>query len=138
VAYAITRAGWHRLLLVAGATVVALGMMTMSTVLNFGRERAFAWWLPHTGPALLVAALLAVAMVGIGKRWAAALGVVTLALLVALVAQAPDDPYFVAILAGWEQGRFVRFHGIAQWVGWLWPYAAMAWLLARLTHREAD
>jgi VanZ family protein len=138
VAYAITRAGWHRLLLVAGAIVVALGMMTMSTVLNFGRERAFAWWLPHTGPALLVATLLAVALVGIGKRWAAALGVVTLALLVALVAQAPDDPYFVAILAGWEQGRFVRFHGIAQWVGWLWPYAAMAWLLAKLTHRAAD
>jgi hypothetical protein len=26
----------------------------------------------------------------------------------------------------------VRFHGIAQWVGWLWPYAAMAWLLARV------
>jgi hypothetical protein len=138
VAYATMRAGWHRLLLVAGAAAVALGVMTMSTVLNFGRERAFAWWQPHTGPALLTAALLAAVAVGLGRRWAAALGVLTLALLVALVAQAPDDPYFVAVLAGWEQGRFVRFHGIAQWVGWLWPYAALIWLLARLTRRDED
>ena len=28
--------------------------------------------------------------------------------------------------SGWEQGRFIRFHGAAQWVGWLWPYAAIA------------
>ena len=41
----------------------------------------------------------------------------------------------VRTLQGWEQGRFVRFHGLAQWVGWLWPYAAMAWLLGRLGSR---
>lgn len=138
VAYATTRAGWHRLLLVAGAAVLALGMMTMSTVLNFGPEHALAWWLPHTAPALLLAVLLAAALAAVGTRWAAGLGVVCLAFLVALVARAPDDPYFAAALAGWEQGRFARFHGLAQWVGWLWPYAAMAWLLAKLTRRAAD
>ena len=41
------------------------------------------------------------------------------------------DPYFADSLQGWEQGRFIRFHGVARWIGWLWPYAAMAWLLAR-------
>jgi hypothetical protein len=41
-------------------------------------------------------------------------------------------------LQGWEQGRFVRFHGLAQWVGWLWPYAAMAWLLARMAGADED
>lgn len=138
VAYATTRAGWHRLLLVAGAAALALGMMTMSTVLNFGPEHALAWWQPHTAPALLVALLAAALLAGIGSRWAAGLGIVGLAFLVALVARAPDDPYFAAVLAGWEQGRFARFHGIAQWVGWFWPYAAMAWLLARLTQRSAD
>jgi VanZ family protein len=132
VAYATTRAGWHRLLLVAGAAVLALGMMTMSTALNFGAEHALAWWSPHTGPALLGGAALAVALAGIGPRWAAALGVPVLAFFVALVGQAPNDPYFAASLAGWEQGRLVRFHGLAQWVGWLWPYGAMAWLLRRL------
>ena len=52
--------------------------------------------------------------------------------LVILVHAAPADPYYALSLQGWEQGRFVRFHGVAQWVGWLWPYAALAWLLARL------
>jgi hypothetical protein len=55
-----------------------------------------------------------------------------LAALVAVVAQAPADPYLAQSLQGWEQGRFVRFHGLAQWLGWLWPWLAMAWLLARL------
>jgi len=25
---------------------------------------------------------------------------------------------------------------LAQWVGWLWPYAALAWLLSRLGQRR--
>ena len=53
-----------------------------------------------------------------------------------LVAQAPSDPYFAESLLAWEQGRFARFHGLAQWVGWLWPYAAMGWLIARLAARQ--
>jgi VanZ family protein len=132
VAYATTRPGWHRLVLVAGAAAIGVGMMAMSTTLNFGVEHAWAWWSRHTGPALLAAVGVAALLAGIGSRWAAGLGVLVLAFLVALVAQAPDDPYFAASLAGWEQGRLVRFHGIAQWVGWLWPYAAMAWLMGRL------
>lgn len=132
VAYATTHDGWHRLLLVAGALAIGVGMMAMSTGLTFGVEHAWAWWLPHTGPALAVGALLAAALAGVGSRSAAAIGVLTLGLQVALVAQAPDDPYFAASLAGWEQGRLVRFHGMAQWVGWLWPYVAMVWLLVRL------
>ena len=132
VAYATTRPGWHRLLLVAGAALLAVGMMTMSTALNFGAEHAWAWWSPQTGPALLVGAVLALVLAGIASRWAAALGVLALAFFVMLVGQAPTDPYFAASLAGWEQGRLVRFHGLAQWVGWLWPYGAMAWLMVRL------
>jgi hypothetical protein len=61
----------------------------------------------------------------------AALGLVTVTAAVTLVAQAPQDPYFAASLQLWEQGQFIRFHGMAQWVGWLWPYAALAWLLRR-------
>jgi hypothetical protein len=70
------------------------------------------------------------------QRLAAGLGLVVLSALVVLVAQAPTDPYFADSLQAWEQGRFVRFHGLAQWVGWLWPYAAMAWLLARTGRRD--
>ena len=62
----------------------------------------------------------------------AGLALMVLTGLVMLVAEAPADPYFALSLQAWEQGRFVRFHGLAQWIGWLWPYAAMLWLLTRL------
>jgi hypothetical protein len=55
--------------------------------------------------------------------------------LLVLVHQAPTDPYYAQSLQAWEQGRWVRFHGLAQWVGWLWPFAAIGWLLTRLSAR---
>ena len=70
------------------------------------------------------------------RRVAAGFCLIALTALVMLVATAPADPYFAQSLQGWEQGRFIRFHGAAQWVGWLWPYAAIAFLLSRLAMRE--
>ena len=37
-----------------------------------------------------------------------------------------------------DPDAFIRFHGVAQWVGWLWPYAALAVLLARVAARQSD
>jgi hypothetical protein len=34
-------------------------------------------------------------------------------------------------LQTWEQGRFIRFHGVAQWLGWLWPYGVLMAALIR-------
>jgi hypothetical protein len=72
------------------------------------------------------------------RRVAAGFGLIALTALVMLVAQAPADPYFAQSLQGWEQGRFIRFHGAAQWVGWCWPYAALIYLLVRLAARDAS
>jgi hypothetical protein len=82
-----------------------------------------------------VALLLALAALWLRPRLAGALALVSLSGLVVLVHGAPTDPYFADSLQGWEQGRFVRFHGVAQWLGWLWPYAAIAWLLVRAGRR---
>ena len=30
----------------------------------------------------------------------------------------------------------VHFHGLAQWIGWVWPYMAMLWLLSRLSAHD--
>ena len=138
VAFAATRAGWHRLVLLAGATLLAFALSTLSTALNFGPEHALAWWSPLTAGALGLGAALALPAVAAGPRLAAGLGLLALAVLVVLVAQAPTDPYSAASLQDWEQGQFIRFHGLAQWIGWLWPYAAMAWLLARLARPDRE
>jgi hypothetical protein len=124
--------GWRRVVLVFGALALAALAMTLSTLLNFGPDHALAWMTPVTGPALLAAAVVASLLAPLSRRVVAGLGLLVLGALVMLVAQAPSDPYFAQSLRQWEQGKFVRFHGLAQWVGWLWPCAAMGWLLTRL------
>jgi hypothetical protein len=54
----------------------------------------------------------------------------------ALLNNAPLNAYFSQTLQTWEQGRFIRFYGLGQWLGWLWPYAAMAYILARVWRRD--
>ena len=134
-AFAAARPGWRRVGLVAGLLIVAVAATSLSTVLNFGPAHALAWRTPATERALGVAGALAIVALWAGPRMAGALALVALTGLVVLVHLAPTDPYFADSLQGWEQGQFVRFHGLAQWVGWLWPYAALAWLLGRLGTR---
>ena len=35
----------------------------------------------------------------------------------------------VRTLQNWEQGQFIRFHGLIQWMGWLWPFVLLAYLM---------
>ena len=134
-AFSASRPGWHRLGLALGLGALAVGATAMSTALNFGPEHAMAWQTPSTLTAMGLGVLLAAAAAGLPRRLAATLALVALTGLVVLLHSAPTDPYFAQSLQGWEQGRFVRFHGLAQWVGWLWPYAALAWLVARVGGR---
>ena len=138
VAFTVSRAGWRRVVLVFGAAALGGAATTLSTALNFGPEHALAWNTPRVLAALIAAALLAVLCSVVPRRAAAGLGLIALTALVTLVTQAPSDPYFADSLQGWEQGRFIRFHGAARWVGWFWPYAAMVYLLARLGARDVE
>lgn len=131
-AYAVTPRGWRRFGLALGALALGVGAMTLSTALNFGPHNALAWIGPRTLPALATGLVLALACVALPARLVCGMGLMVLAALVAMLSQAPADPYLAQSLKAWEQGRFVRFHGLAQWLGWLWPWLAMAWLLARL------
>jgi len=135
-AYTIMRPGWRRLATVLGAAVFGFAGTTLSTALNFGPLHALAWLTPFVLPAFATAMLAAALLVGVSRRTAMAVGLVAVTALVVLVAQAPADPYFADSLQAWEQGRFIRFHGFAQWVGWLWPYAVLAYLLRRVSARD--
>jgi VanZ family protein len=138
VAFSVARRGLRRLLLVLGLLALALLASTLSTALGFGPANALAWVTPQTLPAWALGLLLAAACALLPPRAAAGLGLVVLGALVMLVSQAPVDPYFAQSLQNWEQGRFIRFHGVAQWIGWLWPYAAIVWQLGRLGAERSD
>ena len=131
-AFAVVSPGWRRVVLTLGAAVLAIGVETLSTALNFGPDHALAWWTAVTTPALLGALLIAFTLMALPRRMAAAFGLIALTAQVMLVTRVPANPYFAQTLQAWEQGRFIHLHGLSQWVGWLWPYAALAWLLTRL------
>lgn len=136
-AYAVMAPGLRRIAALLVLVGLAVTGMTLSTWLNFGPQHALTWLAPSTLPALAAATLLAAALTVVPRRLAAALGLVVMTGLVAAVAQAPADPYFAHNLRAWQQGEFVRFHGLSQWLGWLWPWAALAWLIGRTAGRSA-
>ena len=137
VAFTIAAPGWRRVVLVIGAALIGAATTTLSTALNFGPSHAFSWTTRQALQALGMGTGAALLLSLVPRRVAAGFGLIVLTALVMLVAQAPADPYFAESLQGWEQGRFIRFHGAAQWVGWFWPYAALAYLLVRVAAREA-
>lgn len=136
VAFTIATPGWRRVVLVLGAVALGCLATTLSIALNFGPDHAHAWFTPQVLHALAIGTAAAALLSVVPRRVAAGFGLIALTALVMLVTRAPADPYFAQSLSGWEQGRFIRFHGAAQWVGWVWPYAALAYLLARIAARE--
>ncbi|HEV7576014.1 MAG TPA: VanZ family protein [Caldimonas sp.] len=136
VAFTIAIPGWRRAAFVVGAALIGAATTTLSTALNFGPTHAFSWTTQQALQALGIGTGAALLFSFVPPRVAAGFGLIALTALVMLVAQAPADPYFAQSLQGWEQGRFIRFHGAAQWVGWIWPYAALTYLLIRLAARE--
>ena len=136
IAFSVAQPGWRRIVLAFGATALGGAATTLSTALNFGPEHALAWRTPQALTALAAGLSIAVLLSAVPRRAAAGLGLMALTALVTIIAQAPADPYFAQSLSLWEQGRFIRFHGAARWVGWLWPYAAILYLLTRLGARD--
>lgn len=128
-ALAVSRPGFRRLWLVLGALALGVFGTTLSTALNFGPDHAWAWVTLAALPGLVIGVLLAALATLLPGRVSGALGLVVLCALIAVVSVAPADPYLAQSLKAWEQGRFINLYGLAQWIGWVWPFAALAWLL---------
>lgn len=126
-----------RLSLLAGAVFVAVIATAVSTAMNYGPVHAFTWLSVPVVLGLLLGALGGAMLLNRSRRTASFAGLAVLVGLVVLIHQVPPDPYYAQTLMAWEQGRFIRFHGLARWFGLLWPYAAFAWLLGRFLARPA-
>jgi hypothetical protein len=132
VSFVMLRRVRHRLVTLAGACGLGISATALSTALNFGPDHAMSWLTPPVVPGILMGLILGSALAFMHRRVVAALGLVLLTVLVALVHQTGADPYFALSLKGWEQGRFIRFHGLAQWIGWVWPLGALVFLVLQV------
>lgn len=122
-----------------GLLMLAIGVALtgLSAALTYGPQHAWSWLDLPVRAGLVMAAVLAFGMLPLRRSGAAAFALLVLGLHLALLNQAPASAYFAQTLQIWEQGRFIRFHGVVQWLGWVWPYAVLAYLLTRLTWRDA-
>lgn len=132
----VIRSRWRRLAFSVAVFVIGLSVSALSAALSYGPAHAWAWLDVPVQVGVGFAAVLALLLLAVPRRASAALALLALAVHLSLLNQAPADPYFAQTLQSWEQGRFIHFYGLVQWLGWLWPYAALLYLLLRLSGRE--
>ncbi len=135
-AYGVVRTLWQRLVFFVAIFLAGIVASALSAALSYGPEHAWAWLELPVQVGLLLGAFLALVLLVLPRRGAAALALLGLAISLSLLNQAPADPYFAQTLQTWEQGQFIRFHGVVQWLGWLWPYTAMVYVVVKLSGRE--
>lgn len=133
--YGVVHTLWRRAVFATLTLAAGIAVSALSAALSYGPEHAWAWLDLPVRAGLMLAAALALVLLPLGRRGAAAFALLALAIQLSLLNQAPASAYFWQTLQTWEQGRFIRFHGLVQWLGWLWPYAALLYLLDRLSRR---
>ncbi len=136
--YSVIPAPVRRLVYAVTVFAAGLGASVLSSALSYGPAQAWAWFSLPVQAGLVLAAVVALLLLRVSGRFSAALLLLALGLYLAIINQAPPGAYFALTLQTWEQGRFIRFHGIAQWLGWIWPYAVLLYVLTRLWDQGAE
>lgn len=127
--FCIVRSAWRRAWCVLLLFGVGFATTLLSGALSYGPEHAWAWLDFPAKSGLLTAFVLVLTLLGVPHRVCAALVLLALGTWLSLLNQASASPYFAQTLATWEQGRFMRFNGLAEWLGWLWPYFSLVYVL---------
>ena len=118
--------------ILAALLIGALLVKALAAELQFPSANAFVW-LSEGGRFALVTASLALVLLVRLPRWLrGVLAMAALLTLVILTNVLPSNPYAWVSDEGWRLGRFVHFNGLAQWLGWLWPFLAFCYLAWRL------
>ena len=134
--FCIIRSVARRALFLVMVFAVGIVVTALSAALSYGPQHAWTWFSLPVEAGLVTASVLAILLLWVPRRASAGLVLLALGISLSLLNQAPASPYFAQTLATWEQGRFIRFHGLAQWLGWVWPYAALVYVLMQVWGQE--
>jgi hypothetical protein len=137
-AFTVARAVAQRAVLLALTLAVGIVASALSAALSYGPDHAWAWLSMQVQFGIAGAPPAAGRRRRARRRLCAALLLVALVVHLSLLNQAPESAYFAQTLADWEQGRFIRFHGLGQWLGWVWPFATLGYVLTRVSRRPAQ
>ena len=120
---------------VAAVLTVCVGCLAsaLSAALTYGPAHAWDWVSTEVWAGLCLGVLGMAVMSFRGPRVCWVLALAALVWQLSLLNNASADAYFALTLQTWEQGQFIRFHGLIQWLGWLWPFALLLYLVDRLS-----
>ncbi|MBU3650011.1 MAG: VanZ family protein [Limnohabitans sp.] len=135
--YGVMRAGLRRAAFAGVIGLLALGATALSAALTYGPVHSWDWLDPPARWGLSMGFVLALALVPLPPRACHVLLLIALVVQQSLLNRSIESPYFALALLEWEQGRFIRFHGLVQWLSWLWPYAAMLYAVAHASRERA-
>lgn len=130
--FCVIRSKTRRTLFVGAVVLAGVGATALSAAMSYGPAHAWAWLSLPVQVGLGAGGVLALILLPVPSRVNAALMLLALGIYLSVLNQAPTSAYFAQTLQTWEQGRFIRFHGLAQWLGWLWPYAALLYVVTRV------
>jgi VanZ family protein len=107
---------------------------TLASSLFFSPDNALTWITPGAQGGFLIGLIMLAGLAFAPQVAQRRLAVVTLVLALIVVNTIPANPYFVATLQAWQQGKFLNFNGAAQFLGMAWPFFAL-WFLLLPSHR---
>jgi VanZ family protein len=136
--FVIMRPIARRAILLILTLLAGIAASALSAALSYGPEHAWAWLSIPVQAGIAAALFVGLLPVFAPRRLCAALLLIALVVHLSLLNQAPESAYFAQTLAAWEQGRFIRFHGLAQWLGRIWPFAVIGYVLMVLSRRTRN
>ena len=136
-AFSVLRGLSQRLWMSALGLLLGVAASSLSAALTYGPTHAWDWIGHEVLLGWVLAALCLGLLIRLPARACLVMALVCLVWQLSLLNQASADVYFAQTLQNWEQGRFIRFHGLIQWLGWSWPYAVLLYLVRRLSAGSA-
>lgn len=109
---------------------VALLVRTAAAMLLMTPDDLLRWATPGAMTGLAWGLVLLYAATLLPRVWQQSLGALALVLTAVLVNLAPENPYLEHSLSVWRQGHFLNFNGLTRLVASLWPFLALAFLVA--------
>ena len=134
--FCVIRGGRRRGIFALAVMAIGIGVTSLSAALSFGPFHAWTWLGLPAKVGLVLALAAACCLLFAPRRVIAALAVLCVGVYLSVLNQAAIGPYFEQTMHAWEQGRFIRFNGVTQWLAWLWPYATLVYVLVLIGRPE--
>lgn len=115
--------------------LAAIAAKLLANALLFTPANAFAWLTPGAKGGLLIGVMMVAGLAYAPPVAQRRLAAASLLVSLAAINLVPANPYFVATLQTWIQGKFLNFNGAAHFLSVVWPLFAL-WFLLHPTHRK--